>query len=75
MFFVEPRGGLVMHNNIMMDALNIDVRIFCRDLTESAIAWLRSVEGTEPYETNAKKSVQRYPNGLAPWVVGLPVIG
>ncbi len=26
MFFLEPNGGLIMHNNVMGDALNIDVR-------------------------------------------------
>lgn len=75
MFFLEPSGGIVMHNNVMNDALNIDVRVFCRDLIESAVSWLAGVEGTEPYESNAKKSIQRYPDGLEPWVQGYPTIG
>ena len=74
-FFLEPSGGIVLHNNVMNDALNIDVRIFCRDLIASARTWLSTVENTEPYEGNAKKSIQRYPNGLAPWILGLPTIG
>ena len=38
MFFLEPNGGLIMHNNVMGDALNIDVRIFCGDLIAGALA-------------------------------------
>src|SRR5699024_6261516 len=31
--FVEPgQSGIVLHNNIMNDALNIDVHIFCEDI-------------------------------------------
>jgi hypothetical protein len=76
MFFIEPTvGGLIMHNNVMNDVLNIDVRIFCRDIIASALAWLTAAEGTEPYESNVKRSIQRYPNGIEPWVKGLPAIG
>ena len=42
--FIEPGAGtLVAHNNVMDDALNIDVNIFVRDMVESAIclAWSR----------------------------------
>ena len=33
--FIEPGGGtLVAHNNVMHDALNIDVNIFVRDMDQ-----------------------------------------
>ena len=78
LFFIEPgpaTRGILMHNNIMNDALNIDVRIFCKDIVDAARAWLNRAEGTEPYETNASTSVRRHPNGLPPYVVGVPIIG
>ena len=64
-----------MHNNIMGDALNIDVRVFCKDILESARRWVKQVEGTEPYQTNSATCVCRHPNGLPPYVEGIPIIG
>jgi hypothetical protein len=73
--FVEPgASGNVFHMNVMNDALNIDVRLFCQDIVTAATAWQASVVGTEPYETNVRKFVTRYPNGLPPYIVGIPVI-
>jgi hypothetical protein len=74
--FIEPRGagGNVFHNNVLNDALNLDVKLFCNDMVEGALTWIPNVEGTEPYETNLKRSVRRYDSGLPPYIVGLPVI-
>ena len=47
-------GGL--HNNIMNDALNLDVAL------------------TPEYQANFPRFIQRYPHGLAPFIVGAPVI-
>jgi len=74
--FVEPdASGNVFHNNVLNDALNLDVRIFCRDVTDSARTWLTTAEGTEPFATNFERFIRRHPNGLAPYIVGVPVIG
>jgi hypothetical protein len=74
--FVEPSTTTyVFHCNIMNDALNIDVCIFCNDIIEGARAWLQKYEETELYKKNYGKSMSRYPNGLAPYIVGVPVIG
>jgi hypothetical protein len=73
--FVEPHPGRPMfHMNIMNDALNIDVRLFCLEMVASARKWLTSVQGTEPYETNLNAFVRRYPQGLPPYFAGPPVI-
>lgn len=73
--FIEPGvGGIVMHNNVMNDALNIDVRHFCTDICDSAEQWLVNVKDSPQYQQNFALSLQRYPNGLAPYIVGLPVI-
>ena len=74
--FVEPSATTnVFHCNIMNDALNIDVRIFCNDIIEGAKIWLRQFEGTELYKKNYGRFMSRHPNGLAPYIVGVPVIG
>jgi hypothetical protein len=41
---------------------------------DGAFNWLTDNEHTEPYETNYRNVMKRYPEGLAPYVVGLPVI-
>lgn len=74
--FVEPTATTtVFHCNIMNDALNIDVRIFCDDIVAGAYEWLEKVSGTERFERNFNKFMRRYPQGLAPYIVGVPVIG
>lgn len=74
--FVEPSATTnIFHCNIMNDALNIDVRIFCNDIIEGAKVWLQQYERTELYKNNCGKFMSRYPNGIAPYIVGVPVIG
>jgi hypothetical protein len=64
-----------LHNNVINNALNIDVKIFCKDITDSARLWYVTVSQTPLYQTNAAKCVMRHPTGLAPYVAGVPVIG
>ena len=74
--FVEPSVTTnVFHCNIMNDALNIDVRIFCNDIVDGAKVWLQQYEETDLFKRNYDKYMSRYPNGLAPYIVGVPVIG
>ena len=74
--FIEPGATTnVVHYGVMNDALCIDVPSFCREVVAGAELWLQSVKGTEPYETNKDRFVQRYDNGLSPYIVGVPVIG
>jgi len=74
--FVEPSvTKSVLHCNILNDALNIDVRVFCNDIIEGAKLWLQQNEQTEIYRKNCDKFSRRYPNGLSPYIVGVPVIG
>lgn len=73
--FVEPGAtNNVFHNNILNDALNIDVSIFCRDVVDGAKSWLKEAEMTANFQKNYPHFMQRYPNGLAPYIVGVPVI-
>lgn len=75
--FIEPTGmhGSIAHNNVLEDVLNIDVRIFCRDIIVSANNWLTANQDTTTYRQNYSRFIQRYPNGIAPYISGVPVIG
>ena len=73
--FVEPTATTnIFHRNILNDALNIDVRIFCLDIIEGAKEWLDEVEETDRFQENYGKFMRRYPNGLPPYIDGVPVI-
>ena len=74
--FVEPTlsNGYIFHNNILEDALNIDVKIFCEDIINGVEAWLIKNENSDNYNKNNNKYMKRHPNGLSPYIVGVPVI-
>jgi len=74
--FVEPgNSGMILHNNIVNDALNIDVRIFCEDICTASEKWWNSVSASRQVQANFSRFVRRYPTGLAPYIGGIPVIG
>ena len=74
--FVEPgSSGGILHNNILYDALNIDVRIFCEDLCGTAERWWQVTSGQPSVQKNLPLFVRRHPTGLAPYIGGVPVIG
>jgi len=73
--FVEPSAtNIVLHLNIIFGALNIDVGIFCNDLVGGAEKWLDENENTDLYRKNYDRFMRRYPDGLRPYIVGVPVI-
>lgn len=73
--FVEPGLGGSLHKNVLMDALNIDVQRFCLDITESGRNWWDARSPAAIVRNNLAQCMQRYPQGLAPYIGGIPVIG
>jgi hypothetical protein len=73
--FLHPKvKGIYMHCNVMNDALNLDIGRFCLDIIAGAEKWLLKVENTPLFKTNYDKFMRTYPNGLPPYIVGVPVI-
>lgn len=72
--FTEPPMTMHMCTFNVDEAIAFDVKLFCLDMVDAARRWIASVEGTEPYETNARSFIQRYSGGFIPFVVGFPVI-
>ena len=54
--------------------MNLDVAIFCASMIQGAENWLQQSENTELYQKNYNTFVRRYPDGLLPYIVGVPVI-
>lgn len=72
--FIEPGPRPLFHGNIMKGAYNIDVEIFCRDFIKKARQWLVTAKKMPNFQQNIDKFMQRYPDGLTPYIKGLPVI-
>src|SRR5205823_5718812 len=67
--FIEPgRTPVVLHNNVINDALNIEVNIFVNDVVERAVAWHEQASQTTAYQANYPHFMQRYPEGLPPYI-------
>lgn len=73
--FLEPSDNMTLHSNILNDAYNIDLKIFCNDIVQSVRAWLISVEKNDNFIENNKYLMKRYENGISPYIVGVPVYG
>ena len=68
-----PRGG-VFHNNVVNDALNLDARTFCSDVIAAARQWYANNSQTPSVVNNVERLVKLRPEGLPPYMVGMPVI-
>lgn len=75
LIFFEPSGAFQLDNSYLEGALVLNLTRFVSDLTTAARTWLLAVTGTQPFEDNFAHSVRRWPSGIAPHVVGVPVIG
>jgi hypothetical protein len=64
----------VFHNNIINDALNLDAVIFCRDVITSARRWFANHRNDAAVRANLPNLVQFRPQGIAPYMVGIPLI-
>lgn len=74
--FIEPGATTTLvHANVLNDALNIDAHYFAEEIVQAAEGWLDEVEDTDLYKRNYESSMQRHPNGLRPFIGGVPVIG
>ncbi len=74
LFVDSVRSPISLHNNVMNDALNLDVRQFCADVCECAEAWLQAEESDPVVASNLEASIRVHPAGLLPFISGIPVI-
>lgn len=73
--FVEPRStSTVIHYGILNDALTIDLPSFCREITQGYRDWVAVAQSDAIYTQNMANTMQRHAGGLAPYIVGVPVI-
>ncbi len=67
-------GPFTMHGNVSDGALNLDIGIFCRTITDVASHWWTANQDVEPVRSNAEHLIRYRAEGLAPYFVGMPVL-
>jgi hypothetical protein len=74
LIFVETPPGSAIHYNLLEDAIQFDVRVFCQSMVQGARDWIAEPGHSPEWNSRFEGLIRRHPNGLAPYVVGLPVI-
>jgi len=74
LFTVPNQQRNVFHNNVIGDALNLDATIFCRDMIRAVLNWYATKKNDPNVQANLPRLVQFRPGGLAPYMVGMPLI-
>lgn len=69
-----PPGGASFTNCQFNDAYVYGVVEFCKNMCDAAFQWYETNRKKPTVEENSKRMMQYYPQGLAPYVVGIPVI-
>lgn len=62
------------HNNIVQGALNLDAACFCRDVTDAARRWYAAHHNDSSVRVNLPHLVRFRPEGISPYMVGMPLI-
>lgn len=80
--FIEPGHPYSnMLNNISFimnpndkPTIDINLNTFCTDMITSVKNWWLNYQNDPVVQNNYKNMVKRYPNGLPPYIVGVPII-
>lgn len=76
LLFTLPDGrGNSVHHARINDVLNLDLILFCTSLLDAVEVWWRDNRLIEPIWSHSRHIVRVRPNGLEPYIVGLPVLG
>lgn len=62
------------HNNIMNEALNLDIPLFVQQLVGGVRTWTSDMNNNTNYTRNIANIVKLRPDGLPPYISGHPVI-
>ena len=78
MFFEPVRGSSVVHCSYVNGAFFIDVHIFCTVVLKAVSEWLGRLLARPGSESVLEQKfagfATRFPNGLRPYAVGMPLI-
>jgi len=66
---------MFFHCNVFNNALNLDIPMFCEDMIDGVEAWFALKKTDENVQRNLANLVQLHPNGLSPYLPGVPAVG
>jgi len=69
-----PPNGASFTNCKFDDAYIYGVVEFCKNLCDAAFKWHEANKADPIVVANSKRMMQYYPEGLAPYIIGMPVI-
>lgn len=72
--FTLPDVKGVVHNVLIDDVLNLDLATFCHDMINAVSRWYVAKHDDPIVLRNLPRLVQYHANGLAPYIVGIPLI-
>ena len=72
--FLGPESSVRMHNSVMGDALVMDLPRFCSDVISAVGRWEASMRDNRNYAINSGSLVRWHPDGLPPYIVGVPIL-
>ena len=73
--FIEPGATTnTIHYATINDALCIDLSSFCAEMIAGARLWLGQATCDPNYIKNYERFARRHPDGLAPYIGGVPVV-
>ena len=71
---VRSHGDRMMMAGTQKAVLSLDAEYFCRDVVRNASHWYASKQNDRTVAANMPKLFQFRPQGLAPYIVGAPLI-
>lgn len=73
--FIDPVSSseVIMHNNILNDALNIDTREFCKDIIQGVRDWLNENSKNSKFQKNYSTFLRRHKGGIKHYISGVDV--
>jgi hypothetical protein len=74
LFTYPSPSRTTFHNNFTEGGLNLDIPLFCESVLRAVEKWQAEVENTANYQRNIANTIRLYPNGLGPYMGGIPLI-
>jgi hypothetical protein len=68
------KGGVRVDNSVLDDALSLDAEMFCGRWIGMVRKWLEKNKDNPMVLSHLPNLLQVRPNGLAPYIVGMPII-
>ncbi|SNV32086.1 Uncharacterised protein [Chryseobacterium taklimakanense] len=74
LFQIPNENNIILHNNKINNSLNLSLENFVNDVVSGYEKWWEEHNNDQIVLKNLENSINYYPNGMAPFIVGIPLI-